>query len=50
MRSLFASKVLPFMQPSAIIMGGDLVDAKTLHMQGHQYKQEWEVELCETMP
>ena len=24
-------------------MGGDLVDAKTLYMQGHQYQEEWEV-------
>ncbi len=43
MCSLFANKVLPFVQPGAIIMGGDLVDAKTLHMQGHQYTEEWEV-------
>jgi len=41
--SLFANKVLPYIQPGAIIMGGDLVDAKTLFMQGHQYRQEWEV-------
>ena len=41
--SLFAKKVLQFAKPGALIFGGDLVDAKTLHMQGHQYKQEWEV-------
>ncbi len=41
--SLFAKKVLPYIQPGAVIMGGDLVDAKTLFMQGHQYRQEWEV-------
>lgn len=42
-RSLFAEKVLQYAKPGAIILGGDLVDAKTLHMQGHQYRQEWEV-------
>lgn len=41
--SLFANKVLPFVRPGAIIMGGDLVDAKTLYMQGHQYRHEWVV-------
>ena len=41
--SLFAKKVLPYIQPGAVIVGGDLVDAKTLFMQGHQYRQEWEV-------
>ena len=41
--SLFANKVLPYIQPGAVVMGGDLVDAKTLSMQGHQYRQEWEV-------
>lgn len=40
---LFAEKVLPCVKPGAIILGGDLVDAKTLHMQGHQYRQEWEM-------
>lgn len=39
---LFADKVLPYIQPGAVIMGGDLVDAKTLSMRGHQYRQEWE--------
>ena len=41
--SLFAKKVLQFVKPGAIILGGDLVDAKTIQMQSHQYRQEWEV-------
>ena len=41
--SLFANKVLPYIQPGAVIMGGDLVDAKTLFMQSQQYRQEWKV-------
>ena len=42
--SLFAEKVLQYVKPGAIILGGDLVDGKTLQMQGHQYRQEWEVQ------
>lgn len=46
--SLFAEKVLQYMKPRAIILGGDLVDAKTLQMQGRQYRQEWEVLIFNT--
>ena len=42
-RSLFAGKVLQQLQPGAIITTGDLVDAKTLYLQGRQYQEEWEV-------
>eukprot|EP00891_Asterochloris_glomerata_P003733 jgi/Astpho2/3733/Aster-04917 len=39
---LLAERVLRPLQPGAVVFGGDLVDAKTLLMQGLQYEDEWQ--------
>ena len=39
---LLADRVLRPLQPGAVVFGGDLVDAKTLRMQGLQYEDEWQ--------
>ena len=39
---LLADRVLRPLQPGAVVFGGDLVDAKTLLMQGLQYEDEWQ--------
>lgn len=39
----FAECVLKPLQPKALLLTGDLVDAKTQRMQGQQYEDEWQV-------
>jgi len=39
----FARTVLSGLQPGALLITGDLVDAKTRLGQGQQWKEEWQV-------
>jgi hypothetical protein len=45
MRRTFARTVLLGLQPGALLITGDLIDAKTRLGRGRQWEEEWQVAL-----
>ena len=46
----FAERVLKPLNPKALILTGDLVDAKSRQMQGGQFEDEWQVSAAALAP